>query len=132
MSDHMILNAVVASDKTNGIGFTEAQYGNANVSLPWKLDGEFKYFMDVCTYNKVWDSLIINVFYTHSCHENAELTMLFLDKSFSSLGYLEIRSCFQSVSLSQVSESQNRRNLPRKERSMFLSVDQKFLRNIIR
>ena len=56
----MILNAVVASDKTNGIGFTEAQYGNANVSLPWKLDGEFKYFMDVCTYNKVWDSSIIN------------------------------------------------------------------------
>ena len=55
MSDHMILNAVVASDKTNGIGFTEAQYGNANVSLPWKLDGEFKYFMDVCTYNKAWD-----------------------------------------------------------------------------
>ena len=86
MSDHLILNAVVASDKTNGIGFTEAQYGNANVSLPWKLDGEFKYFMDVCTYNKVWDSSIINVFlncklngsnsilYTHSCHENAELT----------------------------------------------------------
>ena len=60
MSDHMILNAVVASDKTNGIGFTEAQYGNANVSLPWKLDGEFKYFMDVCTYNKVRDSSIIN------------------------------------------------------------------------
>ena len=60
MSDHMILNAVVASDKTNGIGFTEAQYGNANVSLPWKLDGEFKYFMDVCTYNKVGDSSIIN------------------------------------------------------------------------
>ena len=55
----MILNAVVASDKTNGIGFTEAQYGNANVSLPWKLDGEFKYFMDVCTYNKVRDSSII-------------------------------------------------------------------------
>ena len=56
----MILNAVVASDKTNGIGFTEAQYGNANVSLPWKLDGEFKYFMDVCTFNKVRDSSIIN------------------------------------------------------------------------
>ena len=56
----MILNAVVASDKTNGIGFTEAQYGNANVSLPWKLDGEFKYFMDVCTYNKVRDSSIKN------------------------------------------------------------------------
>ena len=81
MSDHMILNAVVASDKTNGIGFTEAQYGNANVSLPWKLDGEFKYFMDVCTYNKVGDSSINRVFYLY--HEIAFLGFLKFTGTFS-------------------------------------------------
>ena len=37
-----VLNAIVASDRTNGIGFTKAQQGYGNVSLPWKLAGEFK------------------------------------------------------------------------------------------
>ena len=41
MSDELILNAVVAADKTNGIGFTKTKHGHENVSLSWKLTGEF-------------------------------------------------------------------------------------------
>lgn len=39
----MILNAIVAADRTNGIGNTKRE--NVAVSLPWKLGKEFEYFL---------------------------------------------------------------------------------------
>jgi len=47
-----ILNAIVASDRTNGIGFTKKSQGYGNVSLPWKLAGEFKYYCEMVEFKE--------------------------------------------------------------------------------
>ena len=71
----MILNAIVATDRSNGIGNTER---SDIVALPWKLAKEFEYFCSMIGLKgeqDPWDKLNLTLLYLYWCSTSLKQTI---------------------------------------------------------